>query len=87
MENGKGVMVFEVPGSKPIVPGEEKGEGDEETGRPASELAPADGLLGFTGGADRDIVVWELKAGTPSKKMAGHTAEVRTVVLASDGGS
>lgn len=80
-----GVLVYEVPGSKPAVKdenGEEPGE-DGETQVPPKPTPP-EGMRAFTAGADNSLRIWRVDTGEATHNLEEHEGQVLCVGLSPD---
>ena len=62
--------------------------GDEKTRHKSQVYSVAfspDGKLVASGGADNNIILWDLATGKPTKTLSGHKAQVYSVAFSADG--
>ena len=74
-----GVLIFEVPGSKP--PDEKPAD---EPPPPPPKARPPEGVLGLSASADKSVKVWDLHVGKSARTLVGHEDAVHLVAFSPD---
>lgn len=89
-EGAHGILVFEIPGSKPEEPTKEPKKDEakkDEEGKGAAVapmLQPPEGMRAFSAGQDKTIRVWSIDKGEKGAQITGHENAVFCIALSPD---